>query len=166
MNLRTHASTFISPLCDIEISTKGSQIIIGKNSYIDSFVKFKAAGGLGNIEIGENVTINSGCVLYIGNGIKIGDNSMIAANVTIAPVNHAFKNRDLLIAEQGFSESKGGVIIGNDVWVGAGCTLLDGTNIGDGAVIGAMSLVNSKIEKYHYGFGNPFKVVGSRSSFN
>ena len=67
---------------------------------VDSFVKIKPAGGRGDVIIGDNVFINSGCVLYSGNGIVIGNNSLIAANCVLAPTNHAFKDRGRLIQEQ------------------------------------------------------------------
>ena len=152
-----HESANISHLADIEESSRGSLISIEENAVIDSFVKIRAAGGLGNIKIGKNVVINSGCVLYIGNGITIGAGSMIAANVTFAPTNHSFDDPAHPIATQGFMESKGGIIIEEDVWIGAGCVILDGAVIGKGSVIGAMSLVNSRIEPYSVGFGIPFK---------
>jgi virginiamycin A acetyltransferase len=158
-----HSSARISPLSDIEDSTKGSLIEIGENSVIDSFVKVRAAGGVGNISIGRNVVINSGCVLYIGNGITIGHNSMIAANVTFAPSNHSFSDPKSLISTQGFQQSKGGIVIGEDVWIGAGCVILDGAIIGSGSIIGAMSLINSTIEPYSIGFGVPFQTRALRN---
>ena len=75
--IEIHPTAYVSPLADIEESVKGSKIIIGPDSYIDAFVKIKAAGGVGNITIGRQSFINSGCVLYIGNGISIGDNVKI-----------------------------------------------------------------------------------------
>ena len=90
--LRVHESAKISPKCDIEDSIKGSIIEIGSHSVIDSFVKFKPTGGLGNIVIGKRVHINSCCVIYSGNGVSIGDDVLIAANCTFAPVNHEYKD--------------------------------------------------------------------------
>lgn len=138
----------ISRYADIETSVKGSRFKIGARSLIDSFVKIKAAGGTGDIEIGQNVQINSGCVLYSGNGIWIADNVSIAANCTFAPVNHHYMHKNVLICEQGFAPSKGGIIIEEDVWVGAGTILLDGTILKRGTVIGAGSLISGKSEAY------------------
>ena len=84
----------ISALCDIEDSVKGSKIIIGANSVIDSFVKIKPAGGLGDLIIGEKVIINSGCVIYTGNGIIMGNNISVASNCTFAPTNHQFIDKN------------------------------------------------------------------------
>jgi acetyltransferase-like isoleucine patch superfamily enzyme len=152
----------ISPLADLEVSTRGSRIKIGENSKIDAFVKIKAAGGLGNITIGSNCVINSSSTLYIGNGISIGNDSMIGSNVVFAPTNHEFKDLSTLIRNQGFSPSKGGIIIGDDVWIGSGCVILDGTEIGSGSVIGAMSLVRGKIPPLSIAGGNPLNIIGRR----
>jgi virginiamycin A acetyltransferase len=152
----------ISPLCDIETSCKGSKLIIGENSMIDSFVKIKFAGGLGNVIIGENTYINSGTVIYSGNGVIIGNDVLIAANCTLAPVNHNYKAKSILIRIQSFAESKGGIIIENDVWIGANVTILDGSHIKKGAVIGANSLVNGIVEEYTVSSGNPLVLKGKR----
>src|SRR5258706_15769983 len=89
----------ISPLADIEASVHDSKIIIEDGVVIDAFVKIKPVGGSGDIHIGRNSYINSGTVIYSGNGVKIGAYCLIAANCTLAPVNHEFKERDKLIHE-------------------------------------------------------------------
>jgi virginiamycin A acetyltransferase len=152
----------LAKLIDIEDSIKGTVVHIGENSVIDSFVKIKPVGGTGDVIIGNNTYINSGCVIYSGNGVSIGDNVLIAANCTFAATNHAYLDKDKLIREQGFSPSKGGIIIEDDVWIGSGCTLLDGSIIRRGAVIGANSLVNKEVEAYSINVGNPIKQTGFR----
>ena len=97
---------------------------------IDAFVKIKPSGGSGDVVIGRGTVINSGCVFYTGNGIRIGRNVLIAANCTLAPTNHEFGDPDNRSATQGFQPSRGGIVIGDDVWIGANCVLLDGTTIG------------------------------------
>lgn len=152
----------ISSLADIEESHKGSMCTIGEGSMIDSFVKIKFVGGLGNVEIGQNSNINSNCVLYSGNGIKIGNNVLIAANCTFAPVNHAYELKSKTIIEQRFKSSKGGIVIEDDVWIGANVVILDGAHIKKGSVIGAMSLVNLITEEYGVYSGNPLKLIKYR----
>ena len=149
----------ISALCDIEDSVKGSKIIIGANSVIDSFVKIKPAGGLGDLIIGEKVIINSGCVIYTGNGIIMGNNISVASNCTFAPTNHQFIDKNKLINQQGFCQSKGGIIIEDDVWIGANCVILDGAIIRRGAVIGAGSTVRGEITEYTINVGNTLRVI-------
>ena len=60
--------------------------------------------------------------------------------------------------------TKGDVIIGNDVWIGASATILSGVNIGNGAVIGACSVVTKDVPPYGIAAGNPAKVVRLRFS--
>jgi acetyltransferase-like isoleucine patch superfamily enzyme len=152
----------ISPLADIEDSVRGTLIKIGAGSVIDSFVKVKPAGGEGDLIIGENVVVNSGCVFYTGNGISIGNHVAIAANCTFAPVNHAYANRNELIMNQGFLSSKGGILIEDDVWIGANCVILDGAVIRKGCVIGAGSIVRGGLEAYGVYGGQPLIKIKER----
>jgi virginiamycin A acetyltransferase len=160
--IKIHASATVSDLADIEPSTKGSMITIEADSVIDSFVKIKSAGGLGSISIGKRCYINSGCVLYSGNGISIANDVLIAANCTLAPVNHAFRDRHRLIREQGFSESRGGIVIEDDVWIGANCVLLDGAVLRRGCVVAAGSLVRGELPPYSICRGIPAVQVEKR----
>jgi virginiamycin A acetyltransferase len=155
-------SARISPLADIEDSTRGSRIIIEDEVVIDAFVKIKPSGGSGDVVIGHGTVINSGCVLYTGNGISIGRNVLIAANCTLAPTNHAFGDPDKPIREQGFQPSRGGIVIGDDVWIGANCVLLDGATIGSGSIIGAASLVRGTLPPFCVAVGRPAVVRGWR----
>jgi len=157
-----HPTARVSALCDIEDSVRGSRVVVGAHSMIDSFVKIKPVGGAGDLVIGEHVAINAGCVLYTGNGIRIGNHVAIAANTTFAPVNHAFGDKARLIREQGFLPSKGGIVIEDDVWVGANCVLLDGAQLGTGCVIGAGSLVRGKVAPYTVHAGTPLVQLGER----
>ncbi len=155
-------TAIVSPLADIELSVRGTSFRLGKHSRIDSFVKIKPAGGFGDVTIGDHCTINSGCVLYSGNGIVIGNCVAIAANCVLAPVNHEFRDPAKLIIHSGFAPSRGGIIIEDDVWIGAGCVLLDGTILREGCVVGAMSLVRGEVAPYSINAGNPMRQIGMR----
>ena len=157
-----HPTAKVSPLADLEDSVRGSLIQVGAHSMIDSFVKIKPAGGGGDLIIGEHVAINSGCVLYTGNGITIGNAVAIAANCTLAPVNHAYGDRARLIREQGFLPSKGGIVIEDDVWIGANCVLLDGAVLRRGCVVAAGSVVRGELKAYGVYAGSPLALKGIR----
>jgi virginiamycin A acetyltransferase len=160
--IEIHPTARVSHLADIEDSTRGTRIVVGSESVIDSFVKVKPAGGSGDVILGRRVTVNSGCVIYTGNGLHIGDDVAIAANCVFAPVNHEFSDKSRRIREQRFQPSRGGIIIGNDVWIGASCVILDGSKIADGCVIGAMSLVRGELPAYSISAGNPSQIIGWR----
>lgn len=57
---------------------------------------------------------------------------------------------------------KGDTVIGNDVWIGQKATILPGVHIGDGAIIGANSVVASDVEPYSIVVGNPIKLIRYR----
>jgi acetyltransferase-like isoleucine patch superfamily enzyme len=155
-------SAKISKLADIEDSQQGTRILIEDGVQIDSFVRIKASGGLGDVQIGRNSYINSGVVIYTGNGVKIGENVLIASNCTLAPTNHEFELRDRRIVDQRFQPSRGGILIEDDVWIGANCVILDGAIIRRGCVVGALSLVRNELDPYGIYYGSPAKKMGER----
>ena len=152
----------ISPLTDIEDSIRGSTLTIEDGVVIDSFVKIKFTGGMGDIWIGRNCGINSGVVIYSGNGVRIGDDVAIGPNSTIAPTNHEYKSADTLIWDQRFMPSRGGVIIEDGVWIAANVVLLDGAHLGKGCVVGAGALVREKLPPYSVNVGSPTRIIGYR----
>lgn len=157
-----HSNVKISNLASIEISTKGTDTVIGENCTIDDFVKIKHVGGNGNIILGNHVYLNSGCVLYSGNGISIGNNVLIGPNCNLVPVNHQYQDTHIAIRLQGFKPSKGGIIIEDNVWLGAGVTVLDGAVIKTGCVVAANSVVSGLLEPYGIYGGNPTKLIRKR----
>jgi virginiamycin A acetyltransferase len=144
-------------------SVKGTQITIGARVWLGPFVVVKAVGGLGDVTIDADSFINPHCVLYSGNGIRIGRQVLIAAHVSIMPTNHAISRLDLPIKAQGFAPSRGGVVIEDNVWVGAGSVLLDGAYVESGAVVGAGSVVSARIPANTVWAGVPARQIGIRT---
>ncbi|MQR99657.1 CatB-related O-acetyltransferase [Gluconobacter aidae] len=109
-------------------------------------------------------------------GLTIGDYCSIGPGVTIILGNHradlvsTYPFRTLShfwpSAAEGENDhsSKGDVIIGNDVWIGAHATIMSGVTIGDGAVIAAQALVTKSVPPYAIVGGNPAKVIRYRFS--
>lgn len=99
--------------------------------------------GQGTIEIGDNVVIGDGTIVCAAQDIKIGNDSMVAAQCYIIDLNHGMH------LGQNMREQKVSVrptYIGSDVWVGCGCKILAGSNIADGAVIGAGTVICGEVE--------------------
>jgi len=160
--IKIHPTARVSPLADIEDSIRGTLIVISEDVMIDSFVKIKPAGGAGDLFIGPGSFVNSGCVLYTGNGVHIGRSVAIAANCTFASSNHEYSRKDVLIVQQGFRPSKGGIVIGDDVWIGANVVILDGASVGKGCVISAGSVVRGTLADFGIYGGNPLVKLGDR----
>lgn len=131
---------------------------IGDDSQIRCNCQFL---GKGRISIGHHTQIgdNTICYSFEGGGITIGNNVWFAPNCYIIDCDHCIK-KDVLIRQQGASVKP--VFIGNDVWLGAGVTVLKGVSIGDGAVIGAGSVVTKDIPANAIAVGVPAKVIKYR----
>lgn len=134
------------------------KITIGEKCYIGPWAALNTHGG--TITIGNSVSVNYFSVLYGHGNLKIGNNSRIATHTTLIPNEHIFFNKNVLIRKQGNKSL--GITIGEDVWVGANVTILDGSILEDGCVIGANSLVKGNVESYSVYAGTPAKKIGSR----
>ena len=137
---------------------ENSRITIGDNTYIHPYALIKTNDG--KIIIGRNSTVNDYTVLYGHGGLEIGNDVHIATHVVIVPANHVFSNPDIPISKQG--ETRKGVKIGDDVWVGAGAVILDGVTIGNGAVIAAGAVVTKSVPEYSLVAGVPARIIKGR----
>ena len=157
-----HPTAYVSPDARIHGSSRGTRIVVGAHSQIYDFVVIRAVGGTGDVVIGEHCYINPHCTLYSGAGIRFGDYVLVGPGCSIVPANHAFERLDVPIRRQGFMPSRGGVVVENDVWIGAHCVLLDGTHIEAGAVIAAGSVVSGRITGGAVWGGNPCRFIRAR----
>lgn len=153
------AGARISPLALIEESTRGSRLVIADGAFVDAFVAIKFVGGTGDIVIGEESYLNAGTVLYSGNGITLGKYVMVASNCTFAPTNHAFERRDVPMIRQRFMPSRGGILVEDDVWIGANSVILDGAVLRRGCIVGANSVVSGELAPFSINFGSPARFV-------
>lgn len=108
----------------------------------------------GLLELG-NSYINSGCIISCGKHITIGDGCAIARNVAI------YDSDFHMIQDQyGTCQNPASSIrIGNHVWIGVGAILLKGITVGDGAVIGAGTVVTRDVPENSMVVGAPAKVI-------
>lgn len=106
-----------------------------------------------NITVGKNVFINSCCNFQDQGGITIGDGSQIGHKVTLATLNHGIapEDRGTLYPTP--------IVIGKNVWIGAGTTVLPGVTIGDNSIIGAGSVVTKDVPPNTIVAGVPAKVI-------
>ncbi|KAJ3029725.1 UNVERIFIED_CONTAM: hypothetical protein HDU68_011338 [Siphonaria sp. JEL0065] len=109
-----------------------------------------------NITLGRNVYMNFGCTILDCNKVEIGDNVLIAPNVSIYTAHHPI---DPELRTEWGPELASPVKIGNDVWIGGHAIILPGVTIGDGVTIGAGSVVTKDVESRTVVVGNPARVV-------
>ena len=177
---RSNPRGYISPRAIIH----HSELRLGANIFIDDGVLIYQDRHGGPVELAEGVHLNRETIIQTGHGgnIKIGDKTHIqprcqfsaykapihiGCRVEIAPYC-AFYSYDhgmsqgRSIREQPL-QSKGGISIGDEAWLGVGVIVLDGARIGEGAVVGAGAVVINEIPAGSIAVGVPARVVKHRS---
>lgn len=159
-------------------------IKLGHGVYLDEGAYLHACPK--GIEIGENTIVMHGAVLHVYNfrdmphsGIRIGKDSLIGeysvirgqGGVTIGDrvytspftqiiaVNHVFDDPDRPFVEQGITAE--GIVIEDDVWLGAGAVITDGVRVGKGAVVAAGAVVTKDVPPHTVVGGVPAKPIKS-----
>ncbi len=158
------------------------QIRLAHGVYLDENVYLHACPN--GIDIGRNSIVMHGAILHVYNfrqlphsGIKIGNNCLIGeynvirgqGGVTIGDrvytspftqiiaVNHVFNDPTRSFIEQGITAE--GIVIEDDVWIGAGSIITDGVHIGKGAVIAAGAVVNKDVPAHTVVGGVPAQTI-------
>ncbi len=158
LNHRRHTDIHSTARVDatVQVGTNGT-LAIGRESSIGRYVVIGPSGG--NVHIGADCLLNV-FVTLIGHGdIRIGDGVLIGPHTTIVAAEHGI-DRDAPIATQEISRA--GIEIGDDVWIGANCTILDGVTVGEGAVIAAGSVVTKSVPEYAVVAGVPAEQIAIR----
>ena len=130
----------------------------GANLLILAGTRFRS---MDNLCLGDNVSIGYDNFIQAFGGVIIGDNVSTAPGVKIWSVNHNYKDKNLLIENQG--QTCDPVIIGNDVLIASNSFIMPGVIIPDGVVVSAGSVVGKKPYKpYSVIAGNPARAIGFR----
>lgn len=124
----------------------------GKNTYIEP--PFRCDYGY-NIEVGDNFYANYNVTILDIAKVTIGDNVMLAPNVSIYTAGHPI-HKDMRNTGYEYGIE---ITIGNDVWIGGNTVIVPGVKIGNGVVIGAGSVVTKDIPDNVIAAGNPCKVI-------
>lgn len=139
----------------------GSQTIPGNYFPISSLAVGKGTYGIINL-----VVNNSNSKLTIGNWCSIATevNFIISSeHQTDSASTYPFMTKVLKTCRHE-ALTKGGIVIGDNVWICHRATILDGVNIGEGAIVGAGSIVTRSIPPYTIAVGNPARVIKKRFS--
>jgi len=169
-------SNTVTLLNNFKIYLLEENVTLGKNVVIGRGVIIKTTDG-GKITIGNNVSIESNCYIYAKYGeITIGDNAFVGFGTQIVALKSVSIGRDNLISayciiRDANHRIKRGVtinmqphdvleiVIFDNVWLGSHCVVTKGSIIGEGAVIGANSVVTKSVEEYTVVGGVPAKFI-------
>ena len=112
--------------------------------------------------LGDKLIIGKFCQIASGITIIMNGANHRVNSVTTYPFNIMGNGWEKVTPSLDELPFKGDTVIGNDVWIGQNVTILPGVHIGDGAIIGANSIVTKDIPAYHIAGGNPSKIIRKR----
>lgn len=151
--------SFISPQC----ISLGDGFSAEDNLRLQAWTKYRDQSFTPEINIGKNVSMMENCQVSCCSKISIGDGVLFGANVFITDNfhgNNSFDQMEIPPINRPL-DVRGEVIIGNNVWVGRNACIMPGVHIGDGAVIGANSVVTHDVPAYCVAVGAPARVIKS-----
>lgn len=160
---------------EYKVNTRGGQNIkIGSNclffrgTIIDAWNIYNGKQYSPHIRIGNNCSFGAYSQITACSKIVIGDNLLTGAYVIISDNNHGnFKIDDLKFGPRKRNlESKGEVVIGNNVWLGDKVAVLSGVHIGDGVVVAANAVVTKDVPPYTLVAGVPARIIKRVSESN
>jgi acetyltransferase-like isoleucine patch superfamily enzyme len=131
----------------------GTLVMHGSILHVYNFRGLPNAG----ISIGEQSLIGEHNVIRGQGGVTIGDRVYTSPLVQIIAVNHVFDDPNRPFIDQGITAQ--GIVIEDDVWVGAGAIITDGVRVGKGAVVAAGAVVTKDVPPHTVVGGVPARVL-------
>ncbi len=114
----------------------------------------------GDIVIGEGSNISFNCEVFSANAVKVGANVQLAAYTYLNGGDHSFARTDIAVLQQ--KRVGRGLVVGDNVWIGAHVTVLDGVTIGDDVIVAAGAVVNKDLPPLSIAGGLPAQVIRMR----
>jgi acetyltransferase-like isoleucine patch superfamily enzyme len=133
----------------------GDNVKIGAYSNLLSTSHFSKFGK--GMKIGNNSAIGDFTHFGAPGGIEIGNDVIMGSYISFHSENHNFSDTSKLIREQGTTSI--GIKLGNNIWVGAKVTFLDGCSVGDNSVVAAGAVVNGVYPNNCVIGGVPAKII-------
>jgi acetyltransferase-like isoleucine patch superfamily enzyme len=143
----------------------GKKFTTGKYCRLEVVLDAKIITDKVILQIGDNVQINDNVHIAAANSVVIGNNTLIASKVFITDHSHGNYSDPAITHDPPSSIPinrrlvKSAVTIGHNVWIGEFVSILPGVTIGEGSVIGTMSVVNKDIPAYCIAVGSPARVI-------
>jgi acetyltransferase-like isoleucine patch superfamily enzyme len=116
----------------------------------------------GDISLGDHANLGFHCEIFSGSSVTVGRHALFAAQVYLVGGGHEFEARDAAVIDQ--PRTSRGIVVGDDVWLGTGAKVLDGTRIGSHAVVGANAVVTADLPERAIAAGIPARVLRQREA--
>lgn len=139
----------------------GERVAFGRHLRLTAWNNDEGVVATPKIEIGDNCHFGERNHITASNLISVGRNILTGSNVLITDNAHGFSDKDALMTAPIERDivSKGGVFIGDNVWLGNNVCVMPGVSIGDGAIVGANSVVTKDIPAYSVAVGCPAQAI-------
>ena len=136
----------------IEIG-EGTIVMHGAVLHVYNFRGMPQSG----IKIGRNSLVGEYSIIRGQGGVEIGDRVYTSPFTQIIAVNHIFDDPNQPFVDQGITAQ--GIVIEDDVWLGAGAVITDGVRVGKGAVVAAGAVVTKDVPPHTVVGGVPAKII-------
>lgn len=146
---------------DVDAIELGEHVVVGPYAEILVYRRTTHSPVEGRLRIGSHSVISSGVnIRAAGGAVAIGDGSAVGQHTVLVAANHAI-DRGLPYLHGAWDETRTGIRIGDNVWIGAQCVVLPGVTIGDHAVVAAGSVVVRDVPSGELWGGVPARKIRS-----
>lgn len=141
------------------VDLRGGRVLMGRACRMLFGAVVNAEGN--EVVLGDECVLMHHSIVYGAGGVSIGNRVMIGNHSLIASESHLYRGRES-VARQGMRTAP--IVIEDDVWIGAYVLVEPGVTIGQGAIVGAHSLVREDVAAYHVVGGVPARVLKTREA--
>jgi acetyltransferase-like isoleucine patch superfamily enzyme len=152
-----HDNCYINAISKAGIKV-GDNFMLGRNSIIECTGVIRELGE--GLTVGDHVGIGAYSFIMVRGEVRIGSNTITGPYVSMHAENHVYKDPERPIRLQG--STRKGIIIGEDCWIGAKATILDGVRIGNGCIIAGGAVVTKDVPDYAVVAGVPARIIRKR----
>jgi acetyltransferase-like isoleucine patch superfamily enzyme len=157
--IETDGPVFFGKRVELQIG-RGARVRFGRFAWIGDGTKIRCHEGV--VEIGTKTVLGQECTISAYQRIRIGEQCVIADRVMLIDFDHRTAEVERPIRLQGIY--KRDVVVGSNVWIGYGASLLRGVRVGDNSVVGTYAVVNRDVPANAVVGGVPARVVRMREA--
>ena len=153
--------TLIDEQVCFDIKSAEAAVRLGARNQILQGARFET-GYEGHVTLGDDCFVGAYTILNGFGGITVGNNALIAGHCHVVSGDHGFGDLSRPMNQQPIIGK--GIVLEDDVWLGAGAKVLDGVRIGQGSIVSAGAVVNRDVAPYSIVGGIPAKLIKMRDS--
>lgn len=159
-HIRTSGMVFLGRGAEVMCTRGLGHMELGRWVWVGDGTSIRCHEGF--LRVGDKVVFGGRDTVNCYLDVEIGPGCIFADNVYVADFDHRYEDPEVPIRRQGVAKSP--VRIGADCWIGEKVTVIRGARVGDGSVVGALTLVRGRFPDGSVIVGNPGRVAKTRGS--